>query len=89
MWCIPQWLILERGGATAGGSTHLEQDARRGTHGLLPYPITILVSIPDSATHPFSIPPARQNPWLFLPCRSGRSNMPRFMPDPGAFVDRG
>lgn len=19
MWCIPQWLILERGGATAGG----------------------------------------------------------------------
>lgn len=42
---------------------------------------------PRRCNPPLSIPPARQNPWLFLPCRSGRLIMPRFMPDPRAFVD--
>lgn len=40
--------------------------------------MTILASIPESATHPFFIR-ARQNPWLFLPCRSGMSIVPRFI----------
>lgn len=52
----------------------------------LGYPITILASIPEQCNPPFLVPP-RQNPWLFLPCRSGRSIMPRFMPDPD-IVDR-
>lgn len=55
-------------------------------HGYPSLPYHHTGEYPRQCNPPFLVPP-RQNPWLFLPCRSGRSFMPRFMPDPD-IVDR-